>query len=192
MTCGPSELYLSISSALKPYVHAGTRAAQSADCCHRHCAGGACGHGLSGFITRLLVQLRRSALSMAKYPYCRSRALVRVRHLLRVPGRLPDLAPVLSLRAFRMAEPDAQRKPHIPARSPAADRRALCLDRRLADAARALPGLPRHRRRPGLGFVLAALARLAVLARRPALVPVGAAGVRFHRGRILPIRSRIG
>jgi hypothetical protein len=38
-------------------------------------------------------------------------------------------------------------------------------DRRLADAARALPGLPRHGRRPEPGLVLAALAGLAVLAR---------------------------
>src|SRR5260370_15760977 len=189
MSCGPSE-FNPISSALMPHVHAGPCAAQSANCCHRHRAGGACGHSLSGFIARFLIQLRRSAVSVAKYPYCRFPALVRVRHLLRVPGRLPDLAPVLSLRAVRMAELVAQRKPHIPARPPAADRRALCLDGSLAYAARALPGLSRHLRRPGPGLVLSALAGLALLSRRPAMVPVGAAGVRFHRGRLLPTRSR--
>src|SRR5438552_5941765 len=91
-----------------------------------------------------------------------------------------------------MAEPRTRRKSHLPARPPAADRRAFRLGRWFADAARALPGLPRHCRRPEPGIVLAALAGLAILARWPAVVSVGAAGVRFRRRRVLPIRAHLG
>ena len=41
------------------------------------------GHGLSGFIASFFIQVRRSSLPMAKHADRRSRALVRVRLLLR-------------------------------------------------------------------------------------------------------------
>jgi hypothetical protein len=100
--CGPSEFY-PISSATMAYVYARPGPEQSADRNRRHRGGGACGHGLSGFIASFFIQVRRSSLPMAKHADRRSRALVRVRLLLRIPGHLRHLTPVLAVRAFCVA-----------------------------------------------------------------------------------------
>src|SRR3954447_9494378 len=73
-----------------------------------------------------------------------------------------------------MAEPQAQGQPDVPARSLVASRRAVRAGCHAVDAARPLSRLSRLGPRPELGGVLAALAGIADLAERTAMVPVAA------------------
>src|SRR5262245_19641717 len=100
--------------------------------------------------------------------------MVRLRPVLRLARRVPDVADVLPLGPVRMAEPRAQGELVVPARPPAAAWSAARSRRRFADADCALPGLSRERGRSEPGRILAAVDGTAVLAVRAAVVPMAA------------------
>ena len=91
--------------------------------------------------------LRRRALPLAGDPHRRQPALVRLRPVLRLAGRQPDVADVLSVRPVRAVEPGAQGKRHVPVRPAFPDRPAAGPGGRVPDAGDLLPDLSRDRGR---------------------------------------------
>src|SRR5271154_1227166 len=63
------------------------------------------GVGLSGLARTVRLCIRQAALSLARFSYRRYPPLVRLRHLLRVAGCLPDVPDVLPVGALHLAEP---------------------------------------------------------------------------------------
>src|SRR5579859_6105642 len=117
---------------------------------------------------------------MAELPDRRWRALVRVRLVLRLAGRLPDLADVLSVRAVRVAQFPAQGPARIRHRPPAAAGIAMGPYHHAVDADRVLSVLCSGGRRRRARRLFAALARTGVLAEWPTVVPGRAPDLRYR------------
>src|SRR5262245_58149519 len=109
-------------------------------------------------------------------------ALVRLRSVLRLARRLPDVADVLPLGPVRMAEPRAQAELAVPVGPRAAAWRAADPGGVHSDADRPLSGLSGDCRRAERERILAAMDGLTVLAVRPAVVHLAAPGIECHRG----------
>ena len=135
--------------------------------------------------------LRRGALPLAGHSHRRQPPLVRLRPVLRLAGRQPDVADVLSIRLVRAVEPGAQGKRDVSLRPLFPDRVAAGAGRRVADAADLLSDVSRDRCRSERRRLLAASDGAAVLAMRPAVVPVAAAGAQRAGGGAQSLRARL-
>ena len=112
-----------------------------------------------------------------------------LRPVLRLAGCQPDVADVLSFRPVRAVEPGAQGKHHVPFRPVFPDRPAARPGGRVPDAGDVLPDLSRDRRRSERQRLLATPDGAAVLAVRPAVVPVAAPGAQRAGGRPASLRA---
>jgi hypothetical protein len=86
---------------------------QSAGVCHPSRTFVSFRFGVPGFPACRTIFVRRPSLPLARLSCGRSRALVRLRPVLCVAGRLPDVAVLFPLRPLRLAEPRAQGSPDI-------------------------------------------------------------------------------
>src|SRR4029077_11263613 len=120
------------------------------------------------------VRVRQRAVSLARLPDRRQPAVARLRSVLRLARRLPDVVLFSAVGPVRLAEPVAQGCAQLSGRPRPTARGTVCRGRIAADAGGALPGLSadrdgsRHRR------LLAALAGAPVLAERTDVVFVAA------------------
>ena len=119
---------------------------------------------------------------MACFSDCGQPPLVRLRPVLCLAGRVPDVASFSALRAVRVAEPPSQAELGLLARPPAQTRPALRLRCRLSGPIGHLSGLPGQGAGSERERLLAALSVAAVLAEWAAVVSLAAPGVEC-RGR---------
>src|SRR6185437_2042913 len=113
------------------------------------------------------LRLRCGALSMDRVSDPRPRALLRLRPVLRVAGRQPDVADVFAGGTVYAGEPEPQGKPDLFVGAMAADWAAVPVCGRHSQSARLFCLVPLDRSRPLHRRVLAALARAADVAVRP-------------------------
>ena len=123
------------------------------------------------------------ALPVARLSDCRRPALARLRPVLRLARRLPDVVLSVAVGAVHLAEPGAQGSARVSVGPGIAARPAVCRGRHPADAAGALPDLSAERGRSRPRRLLAALAALAAMAERAGVVLVDPAGRRSAGGR---------
>ena len=149
--------------------------------CHPHRARLPFGAGLRRVDSVAHVRIRRSALWLARISDCRQPSLVRLRHVLRLARRLPDVADVFFVRPVRVVEPCAQAKLGFCSRSRCSGWVfPLSLASR-SHAARPLSGVSRDRRRPERRRLLCAdYLALPFWPERPAVVPLAAPGAQFR------------
>ena len=140
-----------------------------------------CDAGLSQLDSGNGFRLRQSALRLAGLPDHRQPPLLRLRSLLRLAGRLSDVADVLSVRPVCLAESwCAKRNWGFLRDRVVAARPALCFRHRRGHPGGGLSRLPLDRGRSEHRRLLAQPARAAVLAEWAAVVSLAALGAEFR------------
>src|SRR5205823_14172296 len=139
------------------------------------------GAGIPAISPRGAVFVRQPPLSVARLSDCRQLSVGRLRPVLRLARRLSDVVVFLSVGAVRLAKPEPEGGRQFPQRPSVAAWPAVCARRRIIDARDALSDLSADGERSGRCGLLAALARIAILAMRADVVLVAAAGRRLWR-----------
>src|SRR5262249_4048665 len=147
--------------------------------CHSGCRFVPFGAGLSRLTARRAATVQRAAISLAGDSHSRQSTLAWLRHLRGVSICRPHAGHVLLVRDICLAVARSQRRLEFLVRQAMAHRPAVCVRCLSADADCLLSRLPGYGGRSKLGRLLEALDRIAVLARRPALVFVAIAGIQY-------------
>src|SRR5205085_1299666 len=135
--------------------------------------------GIPAISPRGAVCVRQPALSVARLSDCRQSPVARFRSVLRVARRLSNVVVFLSVGPLRMAEPLPQRDREFSPRPHSAPRPAVRPRRGNFDAPDPLSNLSADGEQSRCPRLLAALARIAVLAVRTDVVLVAVVGGRL-------------
>ena len=128
-------------------------------------------------------RFQRSAVPMAVVSNSGQPPLVRLRPVLRLAGRLPDVSHVSAVGPVRVAEPCAQTKLEICTRSLAQAWRSLRIWHHRAGSGGDLSGVSRIGDKPERARLYRPLFGAAVCAQRTTLVPVATPRAEHHSGR---------